>query len=326
VATGFLGGGRPFGNSFVLPKHKIVYVSVTKVACTSLRWMVADLAGEDKESFYSETGAQQTRLMTIHGPRDRWKNTPQLLDLRQDQLDEISSENGWLIFAVVRDPWSRLWSAWQSKFLVRHAGYVDRYSEEPWFPRVPETAADVVEDFASFVLARPWETHELLRMDYHFKPQTHSVRPRRVRYTKVYDLPELPTLFRDVKAHLESLGMPRELYTPRANETPLRLTRAALSPEVLAVIEDAYREDFETFDMGWTLDRVKVAPDGWSADAIAHTAYHAAANERIGDLRAEARRIRRELVRQQRANEQLLAETAELRAGLLRRAVRKMRG
>jgi len=326
VATGFLDGGRPFGNSFVLPKHKMVYVSVTKVACTSLRWMVADLTGEDKESFYRETGGQQTRLMTIHGPRDRWKNTPQLLDLSPAELDEISPENGWLIFAVVRDPWSRLWSAWQSKFLVRHAWYVDHYGDEPWFPRVPASANDVVEDFRSFVLARPWENHEQLRTDYHFKPQTHSVRPRRVRYTKVYDLTELPTLFGDVKAHLESLGMPNELYTPRANETPLPLVREALSPEVSTVIEDAYREDFEAFDHGWTLDRVKVAPDGWSADAIAHTAYHAAANERIGDLRAEARRIRRELVRQRRANEQLRAELTAARAGLLHRAVRMLRG
>ena len=39
------------GNSFVLPEHKLVYVSTCKVACTSLKWMVTDLGGEDLERF-----------------------------------------------------------------------------------------------------------------------------------------------------------------------------------------------------------------------------------------------------------------------------------
>ena len=232
MSQGILNGIAPPGNSFVLPKQKMVYMSVTKVACTSLRWMIADLAGETRENFFPAVGAQQTRLMTIHGPRDRWKHTPQLKDLTEAERAEISTENGWLIFAVVRDPWSRLWSAWQSKFLVRHAFYTDHYLDEPWFPRVPSSSEQVVEDFRAFVLARPWETHELLRTDWDFKPQVHSVRPGKVNYTKVYDLRELSTLFSDVRAHLDGLGMPTELYTPRANETPLPLTRDVLSPEV----------------------------------------------------------------------------------------------
>ncbi len=321
-------GFRAPGNSFVLPKHKIVYISVTKVACTSLRWMVADLAGETLEDFYPAVGAQQTRLMTVHGSRDRWKQTPQLTDLSPEELAEISTDNGWLIFAVVRDPWSRLWSAWQSKFLVRHAFYTDHYVDEPWFPRVASSPEQVIEDFRTFVLARPWETHEVLSTDWHFKPQITSVRPRKLNYTKIYDLSELSTLFRDVKAHLEDLGMPSELYTPRANETPLPLVREVLSPDVAATIEDSYRKDFAAFGDRWALDRVKVSPGPWSQDAIAHAAYHTAANERIGDLRRVTKRLMRELEREQHTNELLRAELAAAATprGLARRVARKLRG
>ena len=52
AGTLLLDGGPPPGNSFVVWDRKIVYVSVTKAACTTLRWMIADLAGEDLDSFH----------------------------------------------------------------------------------------------------------------------------------------------------------------------------------------------------------------------------------------------------------------------------------
>ncbi|MGZ4505217.1 MAG: sulfotransferase family 2 domain-containing protein [Nocardioidaceae bacterium] len=310
VETPLLNGIRPPGNSFVLPEQKMVYISVTKVACTSLRWMVADLAGEDLASFYPAIGAQQTRLMTIHTNRDHWQKSPQIKNTPPEILREIHPDNGWFVFACVRDPWSRLWSAWQSKFLVRHAFYSDNYADEPWFPRVPAKPSDVVEDFAAFVKARPWETHELLQTDWHFQPQVSSVRPEGVNYSRVYDLHEFSTLTSDIRAHLERIGQPRELYLPRANETPLGLTREALSDGVAEVVEDAYRADFDAFGETWGLGNVKYVEDGWTSDAIDHAAYHTAANERIGDIRREARRYRRELEHAQRENERLRARLA----------------
>ena len=49
LPTPLLNGIDPPGNSFVVWDRKIVYMSVTKAACTTLRWMIADLAGEDLE-------------------------------------------------------------------------------------------------------------------------------------------------------------------------------------------------------------------------------------------------------------------------------------
>lgn len=129
-SSSLLSGIAPPGNSFVLPQHRVVYISVTKAACTSMRWMIAHLVGEDPMTFYRTTVGHQTRLMTIHN-RQHWKHTPQLKDLPADLLAQISPDGGWFVFAVVRDPRSRLWSVWQSKFLVRHAPYVHRYADQP---------------------------------------------------------------------------------------------------------------------------------------------------------------------------------------------------
>ncbi|WP_155838776.1 sulfotransferase family 2 domain-containing protein [Arthrobacter castelli] len=288
-------GVRPPANSFVLPERKMVYISVTKVACTSLRWMVADLAGEDLDMFARATGGQQSRLMTIHGGRNRWKKTPQLHHLSQRQLDEIHPDNGWLIFAVVRDPWSRLWSAWESKFLVRHVSYMRRFGDESWFPRVPRSADDVVEDYRTFVQERPWESYPELIKDAHFWPQVKSVRPDELPYTNIYNLSELSTLFQDIHAHLQSAGTDQELYLPRANETPLGMTADTLGGGVLETVRDAYAPDFEALGDRWDADKLKLVPSGWTQDAIDHVAFHTAANERIGDLSSALRTTREQL-------------------------------
>ncbi|WEV79369.1 sulfotransferase family 2 domain-containing protein [Janibacter cremeus] len=289
----------PPPNSFVLPDHKMVYMSVTKAACTSLRWMVADLAGEDPESFIGAMGGQQSRLLGIHGQRSRWRRTPQLSTLDSEQLAEISPDNGWFVFAAVRDPRSRLWSAWQSKFLVRHVRYVERYADRPWFPRVPESPEQVLEDWRAFVHARPWESDPDLRTDVHFQSQVRSVRPDGVNYTRIYDLRELSTLFADVHEHLRPLGLDQPLYTPRANETPLPMVPEALEDGIAEIIEDSFADDFRAFGDRWSIDRLRMS-DGWSADAIEHAAYHTVANERIGDLRTEGRRLQQELKQAQR--------------------------
>lgn len=265
----------------------MVYISVTKVACTSLRWMVADLVGEDFEMFYRAPAAHQSRLMTIHTHRTLWEHSPQLKDVDPELMTQISRDNGWFIFAVVRDPWSRLWSGWQSKFLVRHAGYVAGYGDEPWFPRVPEKPSDVIEDWTRFINARPWATNAELAKDVHFKPQVASVRPQGINYTQIYDITNMSQLFADIRAHLESVGKAQPLYLPRANETPLALTAEVLSNGIAEAIKDSYQVDFDAFGERWSVDDLRFVPDGWTMDAIRAAAFHTVANERIGDLSRE---------------------------------------
>jgi len=324
--TPLLNGIRYPGNSFVLPEHKMVYMSVTKVACTSLRWMIADLVGEDFETFYRAPAAHQSRLMTIHTDRALWKQAPQLKNVPDELIQRISRDDGWLIFAVVRDPWSRLWSAWQSKFLVRHAAYVNKFSGEPWFPRVPRSSEDVIEDWRTFVHAEPWITNEALAVDVHFKTQAYSVRPDGVNYTKIYDLQDMSTLVHDIESHLASLGMARRLYLPRANENPLPLTRRVLADGVAEAIATSYKEDFDRFGERWNLESLRYAPDGWSEDALAHVRFHTIANERIGDMAQTLRATRKAWKREERRNQQLRDRLRSLEASPSRRLVARARG
>jgi hypothetical protein len=280
----------PPSNSFVLPQHKMVYIPITKVACTALRWMVADLAGEEFERFYRATGAHQTRLMTIHSNRAAWEFAPQVKNVPPDVLAEISRDNGWFIFSTIRDPWTRLWSAWQSKFLVHHTPYVREYGDEPWFPRVPTKPSDILDDWFTFVDTAPWRTHPVLKEDRHFRPQFVSVRPRGVNYTKIYDLREMSTLIADIHTHLRSVGMDQELYLPRANENPVRMTADALENGVADAVRELYKRDFAEWGDRWDIDKINLAPGPLTMEAVHAVAYHASANQRISDLSQELKK------------------------------------
>lgn len=306
-------GVWPPGNSYVLPEHKIVYVSVLKAACTSLRWMMADLGGEDFQRFYRAPGNHQTRLMTIHTRRAIWQHVPQIRKVPSELRAQISRDDGWFIFSVIRDPWTRLWSAWQSKFLVRHGSYLALYGDEPWFPRIPQEGADILADWSAFVEARPWESHPELSTDRHFKAQVDAVHPDRVNYTRVYDLREMSTLLGDLRAHLAAVGKSKELYLPRANESPIAMTRDALGNGIAAAIEDAYRRDFAEFGDRWDLADVRLSDAAITADAVRAVVSQTVSNERIDDLSAELRPALKRLAEQRKQLAELRKQVAQLR-------------
>ena len=44
-----------------MPRWKAVYISVNKAACTSLKWLVADLQGEDSARFHASMSREVGR-------------------------------------------------------------------------------------------------------------------------------------------------------------------------------------------------------------------------------------------------------------------------
>jgi len=238
----------------------------------------------------------------------------------EEDVARISPANGWFVFGALRDPWTRLWSAWQSKFLVRANRYVRNYRDDEFFPRVPEKPSDVVEDFARFVELHPWTTDTRLMTDLHFRPQVRALQPEKIPFTRIYDLTDFSTMTGDLHAHLQARGQDQELYVPRANETPLPLTREVMGGGVKEAIEQLYREDFDAFGERWDFDRVKVGPDGWSPDAISHVAYQTEANDWIGQVWATGKRWRGQRDRMQRK-----VSRTEQRTAQAERRVRRLR-
>jgi uncharacterized protein YjiS (DUF1127 family) len=231
-------------HTFVLERHRVVYVSTPKVACTSLKWVIASMAGEDADVFRRATRSVKPWPATIH-QRRLWRWVPTLHSLSDDQLAEIDAANGWHVFAVVRHPTSRLWSAWQQKLLPRVPRTLAQVPAH-LVPPVPLTAGDVVEGFQRFVAGLAvGECSELLRDNGHFRRQSDLLVPERMPYTRIYTLGEMDRVMADLNARVRTEGGDPVQIQPPGNQSTLRPQRSMFTPEVLAAIRAAYAADFQ---------------------------------------------------------------------------------
>jgi hypothetical protein len=289
--------------TYVLPRFKVAYVSVPKAACTSIKWLIADLHGEKASRFHTSMSREVARATTIHR-RALWRHTPPLHRLSKEELEAVSPEQGWFIFAVVRHPTSRVWSAWQSKLLLQEPRWVERFGEEPWFPRIPTRTADVVEDFQRFVRAVAEQPKWGVMRDRHFRAQTELLTPERTPYTRIYDTPEIPVFLDDLSSHLRAQGWTGELRLRASNETPLRPLRSMFTPEVLAAIEQVYAADFEQFGYESLEPESYEGSDTYADSTLREVARLVERGERIGDLALRAQRLsRRQKDQQERIRE-----------------------
>lgn len=277
--------------TYVLPERKLVFVSTPKAACTSIKWMLADLQGIDPTKFRSSLSGETTRATTIHQHRWIWgPDTPRLRDLSEVQLAEITPENGWFMFAMTRHPGVRLWSAWQSKFLLREPRFRVQFRNESWLPRIPDSTDDVIEDWETFVRAVAANKRAAVMKDVHFRPQAALLNIGVTPYDRIYDTSEFRQMRADVRAHLEGQGWTGELNNQRSNETPLPALTRAFPQHVLNTIAKIYADDFVKLDYDGPLPP-KLRSEDYSSDLLAATGIIAERGERIGDLSRRARRL-----------------------------------
>jgi hypothetical protein len=307
--------------TYVMQRWQAMYVSVNKAACTSLKWLVADLQGEDRERFHRSLSREVSRTMTVHR-RSLWQHTPMAKQLGDEELAALDPDNGWFVFGVVRHPTARMFSAWQSKLLLREPWWIDEFGDEPWFPRVPERPEDIVEQWMTFVRAIAADPRQRIMANRHFAPQKGMLAVGRTPYTRVYRTNEMKQLLADLEGHVRARGYdgpPLELL--RANETPLKPIRALFGPEVLELSQRLYADDFDAFGYDDVMPGGLSDAGAYTPEEVADVARLVERAERINDLAMRARSFKRRSEEERaRAKERRAAAAANgRRPGLLRR-------
>jgi hypothetical protein len=292
---------------------RVLFVQVNKNACTSLKWMMAGIAGEDLAAFGPSLGAAARDADDIHDRR-QWLRSPRLDQLDPELRAQIHPDHGWFVFAVTRDPRARLFSAWQSKLLLDNPGYTS-FRKEPWYPRHPATCESVVEDFATFVDLLVREPQYRIRGDGHFRDQVELLHEDVVTYTHLYDVRDLGRLQVDLRNHLDQVGWTGELILPRLNDTPLRANGPVFGNGVGERITEMYAADFERFGDRWDLATIEAAPP-WTDDDMREVERQASVGRRIGYLRNQALAFRAEAVEQRQRAKKQRARALRLRATL----------
>jgi hypothetical protein len=101
----------PYNTMMVSERHKLLYVPIAKCGCTSLKSMMAELAGVERGDVPEDMG--------IHFITDKFNTGVQLKDKPMDLAREILASDQYFKFSVIRDPFERLVSAYMEKFVYK---------------------------------------------------------------------------------------------------------------------------------------------------------------------------------------------------------------
>lgn len=211
-------------------RHRIVYVSVPKVACSSLKYMMHRLeTGRDYDAEAPHPDGGLWGHIHRHHPSTLF-----------DRIDWAQYDGYWR-FAVIRDPVKRLLSCYTDKILGQKV--LHHQPPKPWRP---QAAHDL---WARLDKDPSLDTFFLNIMDYreasgpirrHTLPAWKFLGTDLGHYDRVYRIEELDQLQRDLSARIGE-----DVTLPRRNTSTHRRGADDLSPPALARLRKYCRRDYD---------------------------------------------------------------------------------
>ena len=219
---------------YVVADAKVLYVQVFKAACSSMLWAMAQMAGMAPEDHGLSTQLHVTRALTIHDVGHH--PVPTIDQVGPELRHEALTSPEWMRVAIVRDPYSRFYSGWESRKLLLHHGPWDDYPQPPL--RMVDGLLDVGGSFRDF--ARAAQEHRgIWQGDFHFAQQVHVMALDEIDLTDLVATADLPALFRRLS---ERSG--RRIDPGRHNEGLGISFEDVYDAETAAICEDLFAEDF----------------------------------------------------------------------------------
>ncbi len=246
--------------SFVSLKHKILYVEVPKAACTSMKMFLSRLEGAPPMKFRIAALPETRRDMFVHFRSN--VPLPSLMDLDEATQQHVLTSPHFLRFCVVRNPYTRLLSAWRSKVMPCEPGYEYVYRDVMGdVPALNRKRLLSFEQFLRFVEDR----EDLTRCNAHWRRQVDLLVPSALRYTHVGKVEELDKTAEILRRHLH-LTDPLEFARTNRSATAEIAPSDALAERIYRL----YAADFQVFgydkDSWRAASRPRVADSG-TADA-----------------------------------------------------------
>lgn len=230
-------------NSCRSERYKLLYVATPKVACTSLKWWFTELEGYTKQLREITDSAETDPDLIIHD--SLCKVAPNVTGLSPDVLLEPLTSDAYFRFAVVRNPYKRIFSAWQSKLLLREPLQIAPYVNCGFYNQSIKNAGDIAIAFEGFL--EHLATNEMPNfLDVHWTPQIDLLRPDLISYSKLVKIENPKELS---SALFDWLGA--EFVDPfasrSANESLIPYLSELITARSAELIRVLYASDFAAF-------------------------------------------------------------------------------
>jgi hypothetical protein len=229
-------------NSCVSDERKLFYVATPKVACTSVKWWFAELEGVVQAVQQAKSSSETDPELAIHDTL--LAVAPGMFVRSPERLAQIKAD-GYFSFALVRNPYKRIFSAWQSKILLREPLQIVPYEGQDFVEYPIELMSDVTGAFECFLEYLYVHERDDFK-DCHWTPQYDLLQPALFPYSAVSKIEDTAALDAALRAHLaEAYVSP--FTTARANESMIPYLPEFISPRSKELIEELYSRDFEEY-------------------------------------------------------------------------------
>lgn len=222
--------------TYVAPRLRVAFVPTRKAACTSIAWLLADLNRDGlrfRRDLVSrpENGNQKVHVSSLY-------DVPPLA--YESRAHRQSIDESWLVFSVVRNPYTRLWSAWQNKLLLSQGNLGNGFLRIR--SRILEKGPNAVLSAFHHFVHDVTSSEKLLNSDDHLVPQTRWLAHRRFRYSHVGRVESLSETLDALAAHT---GKPVQLQ--RQNPGLLPWSPELYGRSEVQKMQSAFAEDFDLF-------------------------------------------------------------------------------
>jgi hypothetical protein len=270
--------------SFASLQDRFVYMEVPKAACTAMKVLLRDLYGSPPLTLFPPSRRETDRAMFVHARENA--PLPPLTALADKDQRELLEAPDVLRFTIVRNPYTRLVSAWRGKVFLCEPSVPDVYATVRGMS--PATGRKQPIGFAEFVAYLEGRTDEVWNS--HWRRQVDLALPNGLAYTHIGRTEGLDATIEVLSRHLKR----RQAVTiPRVNEGVVR--PAAHYSEALARrVYALYEEDFTQFgydSASWPRDENEV-PSSISYDRFIDEVMER--NVILAHLYSERDRVRRD--------------------------------
>lgn len=234
----------------ISPKLNFIYFSIPKNACSTITVLLRSKFESDLYKIKSK----------VHD-----RNTSSLLrpcDIGYDKFIELLESNSVFKFTVIRNPYSRILSAYINKFVDSQKRHIEAYKSFLKNLVPPELKSEYIEnrdltfiEFLNFV-----HSQKPYQMNAHWRPQFSQAFMDLVNYSAVYKFEELNTCLQELFDQLNKIGCYSEtsddidslIYRPHKTNADQMIDRYYTN-ECINTFQEIYAVDLEKFNYSYPL-------------------------------------------------------------------------
>ena len=234
-------------STFISIPKRYMYFEVPKAACTKMKELLWRLENGPPIQLLAGNLYETRREMFIH---DR-KNVPlpSLVDLDEKTQREVLESPDFLRMTFVRNPYTRLISAWKNKVMLCEPGYEKVYAEiKGDLPPFHKKSLITFDEFVEYIATRC----DLRTGNLHWRRQCDHIFYSALNFSFVGKIERMAEGLLRFEQHL---GLPRA-FVADARNVSRGSEGEGYNTSLADKVYSLYREDFEKFDY---------ARDGWPA-------------------------------------------------------------